>query len=144
MESGYSRGKDFAHSKMIALLAFALLFQSLVSATAGSESLGIHFENGNQDAPLLKLDYATYRATYNETYDVRILHFTNDKQKLTKFSDFCFQKCEICSASTWATTMGKASSAIEDGCYSRWDGGKIVYSIKLSLDYRWLFGEPSW
>jgi hypothetical protein len=55
---------------MIALLAFGLFFQPLVSAAVGNGNLGIHFENGNQDAPLLKLDYATYRATYNETYDV--------------------------------------------------------------------------
>lgn len=48
-------------------LLLGLVLQPNVSAVG---SLGIHFENGNQDAPLLKLDYATYRATYNETYDV--------------------------------------------------------------------------
>ncbi|RDI79000.1 hypothetical protein Vi05172_g11024 [Venturia inaequalis] len=55
---------------MSVVFALGLLLQLLVvSATATDESLGIHFENGNPDAPLLKLDYATYRATYNETYD---------------------------------------------------------------------------
>jgi hypothetical protein len=59
---------------MIAFFAVWLLVQPLVCATIGDLDLGIHFENGNQDAPLLKLDYATYRATYNETYDVNF-HF---------------------------------------------------------------------
>ncbi|KAE9961333.1 hypothetical protein BLS_002475 [Venturia inaequalis] len=58
-------------TKMLAVFALGLLLQLLVvSATATGERLGIHFENGNQDAPLLKLNYATYRATYNKTYDV--------------------------------------------------------------------------
>lgn len=55
---------------MFALFVVGLLLQLLVSATVASGNLGIHFEDGNQEAPLLKLDYATYRATYNETYDV--------------------------------------------------------------------------
>jgi hypothetical protein len=56
---------------MIALFVLGLFFQSFVSAAVGAGDLGIHFEEGRQDAPLLKLDYATYRATYNETYDVK-------------------------------------------------------------------------
>jgi hypothetical protein len=59
---------------MIKFIAVALLFQPLVLALSDSSGLGIHFENDNQDAPLLKLDYATYRATYNETYDVENSH----------------------------------------------------------------------
>jgi hypothetical protein len=56
---------------MIAILALGLFFQSFVCAAVGAGDLGIYFEDGIQDVPLLKLDYATYRATYNETYDVR-------------------------------------------------------------------------
>ena len=47
-----------------------LLLLSTVSALSDTESLGIRFENGKQDVPLLSLDYATYRGSYNESYDV--------------------------------------------------------------------------
>lgn len=55
---------------MFTLFLLGLLFQVFVSAALGSAELGIQFENGDQDVPILKLEYATYRATYNETYDV--------------------------------------------------------------------------
>jgi hypothetical protein len=114
---------------IIAFLAFGLLFQSLVSATVESESLGIHFENGNLDAPLLKLDYATYRATYNETYDVRNQHFAFMSNKLTHSADLRLQECEIRSSSFGTTAMGKASSSIENRCHPRWKGRKVMHSI---------------
>jgi hypothetical protein len=48
---------------------------SLVSVIAAhSSGLGISFENGQKDAALLKLDYATYKARYDNVTDVRI-HF---------------------------------------------------------------------
>ena len=47
-----------------------LLLCSLVSAIpTGTGGLGIHFD-GEQDAPLLKLDYATYRGAYDKAQDV--------------------------------------------------------------------------
>jgi hypothetical protein len=57
--------------EMIKFLAFVnLLLSPLTAAFSDSAGLGVYFENENQDTALLKLDYATYRATYNSTYDV--------------------------------------------------------------------------
>jgi hypothetical protein len=53
-----------------ALMLLGLLLSPLV--VAANSGLGVYFENGNEDVALLKLDYATYRATYNATYDVRL------------------------------------------------------------------------
>lgn len=70
---------------MLASFALGLFFQSLAYAATTKSSLGIHFENGQQYAPLLKLDYATYRATYNETYDVSNHSSYAMRKKLTNW-----------------------------------------------------------
>jgi hypothetical protein len=59
---------------MAYFLAIVSLFLSpFAAAILDSAALGIYFENGNQDTALLKLDYATYKATYNSTYDVSLV-----------------------------------------------------------------------
>lgn len=137
------RNGGVGRDKMLASFVLGLLFQPLVSAATASESLGIHFENGDQDAPLLKLDYATYRATYNETYDVSYHSPNFYKQEADKLADLCFQECEVRSFSSWTIAVGKTSSSIENGCCSGWRGGKIMYTIEFALGFGWIFCESS-
>jgi hypothetical protein len=56
---------------MAQFLKFAgLALLPLATALPSSAQLGVYFEAGNQDEPLLKLDYGTYRGKYNSTSDV--------------------------------------------------------------------------
>jgi hypothetical protein len=48
-----------------------LLLCSLASAApTGTETLGISFDSQGEEAPLLKLEHATHRATYDNITDV--------------------------------------------------------------------------
>jgi hypothetical protein len=57
---------------MARFLKFAALGLLPLATTAlpSNAELGVYFEAGSEDAPLLKLDYGTYRGIYNSTSDV--------------------------------------------------------------------------
>lgn len=105
---------------MLAFLFLGLLFQPLVCAVTAGESLGIHFDNGNQDAPLLKLDYATYRAVYNETFDVSDRSFNFNKFEADALQTYVFKNVRFAAPPLGELRWAKPApppktEAIQDG-----------------------------
>jgi hypothetical protein len=105
------------------LATVGLLLSPLAAALSQSAGLGIYFENGDQDTALLKLDYATYRATYNSTYDVSLTYCSFCGITLTQglpYVGIYLQEHSLRSTTSWELEMGKTGRSFEDYRSAGW------------------------
>lgn len=124
---------------MLALFVLGLLFQPLLSAATASESLGIHFEDGEQDALLLKLDYATYRATYNETYNVSYHSSNPMRNNLSDLQTCVFKNVRFAAPPLGQLRWAKPAPPLKsDGVQDGTEGRSCTQSSS-----RLVLGEPS-
>jgi hypothetical protein len=92
----------------------ALGLLPLATALPSSAELGISFESGNEDAPLLKLDYGTYRGNYNSTAGVSVsCGLPTSKRVLTRTSVLgCrIQEHSLRGTAGGRTAMGETGAA---------------------------------
>lgn len=128
------RHGGLGRDKLWAFFALELLFQPLVSAATAGESLGIHFESRNQNAPLLKLDYATYRATYNETYDVSYHSSNSTSKKLTNLQTYVFKNVRFAAPLLGQLRWAKPAPPLKaDGVQEGAEGRSCTQSIWVDL-----------
>jgi hypothetical protein len=88
-------------------LALATLASALPTEDGAQ---GISFQNGDRGEPLLHLDYATYKGSYNNNTDV-ILAFLIMSKTLTN-PDLLVQEHQICRTTSRKTTMAQTSTTL--------------------------------